>query len=361
MEKVRRDTLLTATGDLATAIQRDAQTMLGGRERRADDLTSPDQHHATSVDQELALLSSKRSADTTQHGSELRTPSVSVVIPTLNEASNLPHVITRVPSHYEVIVVDGGSTDDTMAVARELRPDAIVMRQPGRGKGDALFAGFHAAHGDIIVTLDADGSQNAGEIESFVAALVAGADFAKGSRLVPGGGSADFTRLRAAGNRALGMAANVIHGTAYTDLTYGFNAFWRHHVPHLVNDAAGFEGETIMCIRAARAGLRTAEVACYEEHRIYGESNLRTFRDGWRILRLLLHERSNTIPLAVAAGATGTALLDAALAPLEVENEVAAQRTRRRQRFIRRAQQPVAIPAELAVALDLSEVDVLQA
>jgi hypothetical protein len=313
-----------------------------------------------SVDEELALLASEPVRPV--HGEPNRdNPSVSVVIPTLNEASNLPHVITRVPSHYEVIVVDGGSTDDTMEVARELRPDAIVMRQPGRGKGDALFAGFHAAHGDIIVTLDADGSQNAGEIESFVAALVAGADFAKGSRLVPGGGSADFTRLRAAGNRALGMAANVIHGTAYTDLTYGFNAFWRHHVPHLVNDAAGFEGETIMCIRAARAGLRTAEVACYEEHRIYGESNLRTFRDGWRILRLLLHERSNMIPLAVAAGATDTALLDAALAPLEVENEVAAQRTRRRQRFIRRAQQPVAIPAELAVALDLSEVDVLQA
>ncbi|MDX6690063.1 MAG: hypothetical protein QOG15_1520 [Solirubrobacteraceae bacterium] len=218
-------------------------------------------------------------------------PTVSVVIPTMNEASNLPHVLSAVAEQYEVIIVDGGSTDDTMRVARELRPAAIVMRQPGRGKGDALFAGFAVARGDIIVTLDADGSQKASEIESFVAALVAGADFAKGSRLVAGGGSADFTRLRAAGNRALGMAANVMHGTRYTDLTYGFNAFWRHCVPYVVNGAGGFEGETIMCIRAARAGLSITEVACYEERRIFGESNLRTWRDGWRILRLLVAER----------------------------------------------------------------------
>jgi glycosyltransferase involved in cell wall biosynthesis len=229
------------------------------------------------------------------------TPSVSVVIPTLNEAANLPHVLAQVDDDYEVIVVDGGSVDDTMAVARTLRPAATVMRQPNTGKGDALFAGFAAATGDIIVTLDADGSQKASEIPIFVAALVAGADFAKGSRLVEGGGSEDFTWLRATGNRVLGKAANVMHGTAYTDLTYGFNAFWRRCTPLIVSESAGFEGETIMCIRAARAGLCIAEVACYEERRIHGESNLRTFRDGWRILRLLMNER-RAVAVAVADG-----------------------------------------------------------
>lgn len=221
-------------------------------------------------------------------------PSVSVVIPTMNEAANLPHVLAAVPPEYEVIVVDGGSSDDTMEVARALRPDAIVMLQPGRGKADALFAGFAVAAGDIIVTLDADGSQKACEIESFVDALRAGADFAKGSRIVAGGGSADLTPLRRVGNTVLGKVANGIHGTAYTDLTYGFNAFWRHCLPVVVNRSNGFEGETIMCIRAARAGLRITEVACFEEPRIFGQSNLKTFRDGWRILRLIVRERKAT-------------------------------------------------------------------
>jgi glycosyltransferase involved in cell wall biosynthesis len=222
-------------------------------------------------------------------------PTVSVVIPTLNEAANLPHVMADIDPSYEVIVVDGGSIDDTMAVAKALRPTANVMRQPNSGKGDALFAGFAVATGDIIVTLDADGSQKASEISAFVGALVEGADFAKGSRLVKGGGSADFTRVRAAGNRALGKAANMIHGTHYTDLTYGFNAFWRRCAPLIVTEFGGFEGETIMCIRAARSGLRISEVPCYEERRLHGQSNLRTFRDGWRILRLLVNERRSVV------------------------------------------------------------------
>ena len=162
-------------------------------------------------------------------------PSVSVVIPTMNEAANLPHVLAEISSDYELIVVDGGSHDGTMEVARTLRPDAIVMQQPGRGKADALFAGFAVATGDVIVTLDADGSQKACEIGSFVDALWAGADFAKGSRIVAGGGSADLTRLRRLGNFVLGKVANTVHGTAYTDLTYGFNAFWRHCLPVVVN------------------------------------------------------------------------------------------------------------------------------
>src|SRR3712207_5000821 len=105
-------------------------------------------------------------------------PRVSVVVPTYNEARNLPHVFSRLPAGlHEVIVVDGHSIDDTIEVARALRPDVRIVRQTRRGKGNAMACGFAAVTGDVVVMLDADGSADGQEIERFVAALTAGADF----------------------------------------------------------------------------------------------------------------------------------------------------------------------------------------
>src|SRR5215218_4693815 len=119
---------------------------------------------------------------------------VSVTIPTLNEAQNLPHVFARLPEGiHEVIIVDGRSTDGTPDVARSLRPDVRIVHQTGRGKGDALRTGFEAATGDIIAMLDADGSTDAAELPRFVSALLNGADFVKGSRFAQGGHSSDIT------------------------------------------------------------------------------------------------------------------------------------------------------------------------
>ena len=144
-------------------------------------------------------------------------PRVSVVVPALNEARNLPHVFARLPADvYEVIVVDGHSVDDTIAVARQLRPDVRVVQQTRRGKGNALACGFAAATGDVIAMVDADGSADPGEIPNFVQALLSGADFAKGTRFAAGGGSSDITRLRSLGNRLLGAAVNLSHGTHYS-------------------------------------------------------------------------------------------------------------------------------------------------
>ena len=159
-------------------------------------------------------------------------PRVSVVIPTLNEAENLPHVFARLPADiHELIIVDGRSVDDTREVARSLRPDALIIDQQGKGKGDALKSGFNACSGEIIVMLDADGSTDPQEIPRFVAALCQGADFVKGSRFAQGGGSSDITPLRSAGNRALNQVVNALYGTSYTDLCYGYNAFWRRCLP----------------------------------------------------------------------------------------------------------------------------------
>src|SRR5215469_9243959 len=169
-----------------------------------------------------------------QASSNLSWPCVSVVIPTLNEARNLPYVFSRMPADvHEVIVVDGHSVDDTIAVARQLWPDVRVIQQTRRGKGNALACGFEAATGDVIAMVDADGSADPSEIPKFVHALLSGADFAKGTRFAAGGGSSDITRLRRLGNRLLGAVVNACHRTHYSDLCYGFNVFWQKHVPVL--------------------------------------------------------------------------------------------------------------------------------
>ncbi|MGH7776535.1 MAG: glycosyltransferase family 2 protein [Candidatus Dormibacterales bacterium] len=218
-------------------------------------------------------------------------PRVSVVIPTLNEADNLQFVLPLLPPEVdEVVVVDGRSTDRTVATARALRPDAIIVEQSGTGKGDALAAGFRAAAGNVVVTLDADGSTDPREIPRFIAALDQGADVAKGSRFCRGGGSRDITRLRAAGNLALTSVVNLVFGTRYTDLCYGFNAYRAHRLPDLNVDCAGFEVETLINVRAAKAGLRVIEVPSLERSRVFGVSNLNAFRDGWRVLRTIWRE-----------------------------------------------------------------------
>jgi glycosyltransferase involved in cell wall biosynthesis len=231
-------------------------------------------------------------------------PLVSVIIPALNEARNLPHVMARLPEVDEVILVDGGSSDDTVDVARRLMPGIRVVTQNRRGKGNALACGFAAATGDILVMIDADGSTDPREIPAFVAALRAGADFAKGSRFRGSGGSADITRLRRLGNRCLSLLVNVLFRTRFSDLCYGYNAFWSKHLDVFALDSTsplpagrdgrlwgdGFEIETLLNLRAARGRLCIVEVASFEQARIHGESNLNAITDGLRVLRTIARE-----------------------------------------------------------------------
>jgi hypothetical protein len=215
-------------------------------------------------------------------------PTVTVVIPALNEEESLPWVLEHLPPWVnEVVLVDGLSTDGTQSLALRLRPDAVVVHQHQRGKGAALRAGFAAATGEIVVMIDADGSTDPREMARFVDALTDGADFVKGSRHVKDGGSADFTRLRLVGNRALVLLANLLYGSRFTDICYGYCAFWRSNLDVLGLTADGFEIETQLVLSALKAHLEIREVPSFELERRAGSSNLNAARDGLRILRTM--------------------------------------------------------------------------
>lgn len=223
-------------------------------------------------------------------------PRVSVVVPALNEAQNLRHVLPLIPSNVsEVLLVDGHSTDDTVAVVEELRasmvPPVHFIKQSGRGKGDALRAGFAACRGDIIVMLDADGSADPREIPLFVESLMRGSDFAKGSRCILGGGSHDFSHLRRLGNYGLRKIVNLLFRAHFSDLCYGYNAFWKHCLDYVVVDCDGFEVETLIHLRVHKANLNIVEVPSFEYRRIHGKSNLHVFRDGWSVFKTIMKER----------------------------------------------------------------------
>ncbi|MDQ6849901.1 MAG: glycosyltransferase family 2 protein [Actinomycetota bacterium] len=232
-------------------------------------------------------------------------PLITIVLPAINEAQNLEVILPRLPEVHEIILVDGHSVDDTIETAQRVRPDIKVVQQTRRGKGNALACGFEYATGDIIVMFDADGSAEPREIDGFVHALTSGADFAKGSRFCVGGGSDDITAFRRLGNYFLNVLANTVLHARYTDLCYGYNAFWTDILEHIdlpstsisaIDNTAmlwgdGFEIETIINCRIAAANLTVVEVPSHEKLRIHGVSNLNAVTDGLRVLKTIGAER----------------------------------------------------------------------
>jgi glycosyltransferase involved in cell wall biosynthesis len=217
-----------------------------------------------------------------------------LLIPTLNEAKNvailLNSLAVSIPEIHEIIVVDG-SVDETAEVARSL--GASVIAQEGNGKGDALRQAFAAEYGgDIVVSIDADGSNRIEEIPQLVEAVVNGADIAKGSRFMSGGGSTDLSLIRRIGNELFVRLVNLIWSAHYTDLCYGFVAFRKDALISLTPllESKNFEIETEICIKARKLGLKVVEVPSVELRRRYGSSKVRGVHDSFTIFRTVLHE-----------------------------------------------------------------------
>ncbi len=216
-------------------------------------------------------------------------PTVSVIMPTLNEAENLPLVLPYFPMNWvdEVILVDGRSEDGTVEIARKLMPSIKVVLEKRKGKGTAIQAGYDAATSDILIVLDADGSHDPREIPRYVVALMEGADFIKGSRFAPGGGTTDMPRYRRWGNGAFVIMVNALFGSTFTDLCYGYHAFWKYCLDSIeLPKANGFEIDTVLYVGALRKRLRIMEVPSFEGFRFYGVGKLRTIPDGLRVLEI---------------------------------------------------------------------------
>jgi glycosyltransferase involved in cell wall biosynthesis len=217
-------------------------------------------------------------------------PRISVIICALNEEMNLPYVLPKIPEWVdEVILVDGHSTDNTISVAKKLCPQIKVLTQPDKGKGNAMRYGVQQASGDVVITLDADGSTDPAEISRFIDPLVNGYDFVKGSRFLEG--RPVMPRVRYLGNRIFVCLTNLLFLTRYTDLCAGLNAFWRRVLPELDPSGTSFLDEPTLCMRLKKRGFKVKEVHQCDRGRICGQPNENIFTQGWRILRIIITER----------------------------------------------------------------------
>jgi glycosyltransferase involved in cell wall biosynthesis len=232
-------------------------------------------------------------------------PLVSVVMPVLNEEEALGPCIEKIRATFasagidgEIVVCDNGSTDASVAIAE--RMGARVVHQPLRGYGNAYLKGFASARGRYLVMGDADDTYDFTMIPQFVGALEGGQQFVTGSRYL-GGGDAEITALhRYFGNPALTRILNLLFGTRYTDVYCGFRAFSRETYGEIRPVSPGMEFNLELAINAGLAGLRVHEIPIVLAPR-KGESKLRTFRDGWRSLRMMLLYSPNKLFLAPGA------------------------------------------------------------
>jgi len=253
---------------------------------------------------------------------------VSAVIPCLNEARSIGVCVQKAQRSFaamgvagEVIVVDNGSTDDSAQLAREF--GARVIHESVKGYGVALHAGIEAARGRIIVMGDGDDSYDWGAIAPFIDKVREGYDLVGGNRFSGGiePGAMPFLH-RYVGTPLLSALIRLAFGVKLGDVQCGMRAFTREAYARMRTAAPGMEFVAEMVITAAHQGLRIAEVPT----RLYRDKrgrppHLRTFRDGWRNLRLILTHSPDylyLVPGALLLGAGLSLQLLLAMGPVKI-------------------------------------------
>ena len=229
-----------------------------------------------------------------------RDPSVTVVVPCRNESGHIAELVARLPSlpaGSEFLFVEGNSTDDTEAAIRKAIADNAhlplrLLKQRGRGKGDAVRLGFAEARGDVLVILDSDMGVAPEDVPKFVQALVRGkGEMVNGSRLVyPMEGRAmRFLNLLA--NKSFAYLFSWLLGQQVRDTLCGTKALYRADYERIAANRSFFGdfdpfGDFDLLFGAARLNLRIVDVAVRYHERRYGQTNISRFRHGWLLLRM---------------------------------------------------------------------------
>ncbi|MFM7749684.1 MAG: glycosyltransferase family 2 protein, partial [Opitutaceae bacterium] len=227
---------------------------------------------------------------------------VSVIIPARNESGNIAAAVERVPvmgAGLELIFVEGHSRDDTWAEIQRVaaaHPEKriVCLRQTGRGKGDAVRAGFAAATGDVLMILDADLTMPPEELPKFLDVIARDrADFANGVRLVYPMEQRAMQFLNLCANKAFGLIFSWLLGQPVKDTLCGTKVLRRADYERIAANRSYFGdfdpfGDFDLLFGAAKQSLRIADVPIRYRERTYGTTNIQRWRHGWLLLRMVL-------------------------------------------------------------------------
>jgi glycosyltransferase involved in cell wall biosynthesis len=224
------------------------------------------------------------------------TPVVSFIIPAFNEGRTIATVVERVralPFGKQIVVVDDGSTDDTIAVLDGLQgDDLVVVRKENGGKGSAVRAGIPHVSGDIVVIQDADLEYDPNDVPELIAPILAGvADVVYGSRLSGGRPQRAYLFWHLVGNRFLSLVAGVLYNTTLSDMETGYKAFRSEVLCGLELKENGFGIEPEITGRICKQHLRIYELPISYYGRTYDEGKKITWKDGFRAVWVLVRVR----------------------------------------------------------------------